>query len=416
MDIARTCRTGFLFSLLLLLLPVGTSFAGEEVVKDGVLHVVNEAEPRDGRQEVQLEEVWRVGGDDSEDFFGMISQVKVDDDGTVYLLDTRLAEIPVYSPEGERLRTLSREGEGPGETRMPSNLIFMPGGNLGIVQIFPGKITIIDKQGAPVGEFKVGGGDPTKGGLMQFFDCQSVGDRLIVCGESIAMGDGNQTRTNFVASYDLEGQEISRFFENPVFQDYSQWIFNEDEQVRVAFRQVLAGPDGRVYLIPSRNRYAINVYSQDGALERIIERENFEHRVRSDEDYELIKSTVQAQLAQLPNPKITISRTEPDLTSLTMGSDGNIWVSTSKSGVDQPKGVFFTWDIFDLDGHFIKQISAACPGDGEEDMLVWTPGGDAVQVTGFLAAARALGGGVGSGEEDEEAVPMEIIYYRAIGD
>ena len=63
-----------------------------------------------------------------------------------------------------------------------------------------------------------------------------------------------------------------------------------------------------------------------------------------------------------------------------------------------------------------EQVSAVCPGDGENDMLVWTPGGDAVQVTGFLAAARALGGGVASGNFEEEAAPVKVIYYRAVGE
>ena len=35
----------------------------------------------------------------------------------------------MYSPDGERLTILSREGDGPGETRIPANLLFMPDGH-----------------------------------------------------------------------------------------------------------------------------------------------------------------------------------------------------------------------------------------------------------------------------------------------
>ena len=93
--------------------------AGEEVDKDGVLHVMNGAKPSEGNETVELEEVWRHGGEDDEEFFGMISQCVVGDDGTIYLLDTRMSEVPVYSPDGERLDTLSREGDGPGRDADP---------------------------------------------------------------------------------------------------------------------------------------------------------------------------------------------------------------------------------------------------------------------------------------------------------
>ena len=39
------------------------------------------------------------------------------------------------------------------------------------------------------------------------------------------------------------------------------------------------------------------------------------------------------------------------------------------------------------------QVAAACPGDGEEDIIMWTPAGDAVMVTGFTEAVQALQSG-----------------------
>ncbi len=392
------------------------AFAGEEVTKNGVVHVQNAAEPSERSETVHLEEAWRVGGEDSEDFFGMISQVVVGGDGAIYLLDTRLSEVPVYSPEGERLGTLSREGEGPGETRIPSNLLFMPDGTLGLVQIFPGKITKIQTDGTPAGVFEVGNSDPTQGGFMQFFDCVSRGDEVIISAESISQTQpGAQDRTNFVAAYDMEGNEKARFWETTRHLDFANFEFNEDERDRVDFRRMAVGTDGHFYLAPERNRYVINVYNAEGTLERIIERE-YEHHRRSDEEIQRMRSALENQLRQLPDPKIEISQTEPDISGLRIGTDGNLWVDTSRGGVDQPEGIFFTWDVFTPDGHFLKQVSAACPGDGENDIMIWTPSGDAVQVTGFTEALRAFQGGGGTTDEEdtEEATPMEVVYYRVV--
>jgi hypothetical protein len=68
---------------------VSGAAATEEVLVDGVLHVRNGETPRDGITTVQLQEVWRVGGEDDEHIFGVISDVLVDDAGNLYLLDMR---------------------------------------------------------------------------------------------------------------------------------------------------------------------------------------------------------------------------------------------------------------------------------------------------------------------------------------
>jgi len=135
----------WLLSLVVLLLAL-PALAGEEIKMEGVTHIMNSSVPAKGNRTIHLEEVWRVGGDEGEDFFGMISQVRIGEDGLIYLLDTRLSEVPVYSTEGVRVNTLSREGDGPGETRIPSNMLFMPDGSLGLVQVFPGKIIKVQLQ------------------------------------------------------------------------------------------------------------------------------------------------------------------------------------------------------------------------------------------------------------------------------
>jgi hypothetical protein len=151
-------------------------------------------------------------------------------------------------------------------------------------------------------------------------------------------------------------------------------------------------------------------------MERVIERE-YTHRIRSDEDFNRIKTVMEAQLAQIPNAKIIPSKTEPDIGSLEFGNDGNLWVTSSLSGVDQPEGILTTWDVFSPDGHFIKIVSAKCEGDGENDILIWTPDGNAVVITGFVEALEALQSNGAGGEEDEEeeAEPMEVIYMRVAG-
>ncbi len=387
----------------------------DETTKDGVLWVENGAEPTGGRRDVHLEEMWRVGGDDGEDFFGLITDAVFDDEGNLYLLDTRLAEVPVYAPDGERLSTLSREGDGPGETRLPSKILFMPNGALGLAQIFPGRIVMIDTEDTPQGIWEIAA-DKTEGGFVQFFDVYSQGENIMVMAEAIEqVPPTGQTRTRYAASYDMEGNELVRYEAHPRELDFTAFNWVEDDIRQIDFRHTAVGPDNRVYVASERNKYQINVYQPDGTPDRIITRE-FAHHLRTQEEIDRVESTLETQLAQLPNPKWTVSKTEPDIGALRIGPDGNLWVESSRGGVDQPEGVFFTWDVFDGDGHFVEQVAARCPGDGEEDMMLWTKDG-AIQVTGFISAILSLqgGGGAGDEDEDEEAEPMEVICYSIAG-
>lgn len=403
-------------ALLTLMTGVPAAFAAPTTtVKDGVTSVMNGAQPSGGREVVALEEVWRVGGDEGEDFFGLITQVRVGKDGRIFLLDTRLAEVPVYDKAGNRVATLSREGDGPGESRLPANLVFMPDGTLGLAQIFPGKIVKINLDGSPAGTLVPGAADPTQGGFLQLFDCIPSGQDLIVTAESISQaGAAAQDRTNYVAAVDAAGKEKVRFYEHKNHLDFTAFEFNEDKTDRVDFRKVAVGRDGRVYIAAHRNRYAIDVYGKDGKLQRVIERA-YEPRARTDEEYQRLQNVVQTQLSQLPGAKVTMSHNEPDIAAIEIGIDGNLWVSSSRSGHEQPKGIMFTWDVFSPDGEFIKQVSAKCAGDGMKDTLIWTPDGNAVLVTGFLDAALSLQSGGASTGSDDEAAPMEVVYLKRIG-
>ncbi|MCP4572865.1 MAG: hypothetical protein GY838_10980 [bacterium] len=391
----------------------GAAAAGE-VMKDGVLWVENEAVPSGGVRNVQLEEMWRVGGEDSEDFFGIIADALFDDAGNLYLADLQLNEIAVYDPDGERVTTLSREGEGPGEIRLPSKILWMPNGALGIATIFPGRVVMIDTEDTPLGNWEIGG-DITEGGFMQFFDVFNQGENLVVMAESIEQNPpAGQVRTRFAASYDMEGTELARFEEHRRELDFTNFHWVEDEIEQIEFRHTAVGPDNRVYIASERNEYRINVYQQDGTLARVVTRP-YEHQPRVQAEVERIESNLERQLAQLPSAKWTVSKIEPDISALRIGPDGNLWVETSRGGVDQPEGVFYTWDVFDGDGDFLEQVAAHCDGDGLEDMMLWR-GDTAVQITGFMPAIRAMQGGGAAVEGDEEAEPMEIICYKVVGD
>ena len=51
--------------------------------------------------------------------FGTVGSIAVDDDHDVYVLDRQARHVRVYDSDGTYLRTLGRDGEGPGEFKVP---------------------------------------------------------------------------------------------------------------------------------------------------------------------------------------------------------------------------------------------------------------------------------------------------------
>ena len=74
-------------------------WTGQKVEKEGVVHISNPAEAMEDPVTVTLTELWRVGGDtdDENEFFGVINRITTDKDGNVYLLDSQLNEVKVFS-------------------------------------------------------------------------------------------------------------------------------------------------------------------------------------------------------------------------------------------------------------------------------------------------------------------------------
>ena len=129
------------------------AWKGRETVVEGVRHVDNPAEGILPPLTVTAKELWRVGGDADadEELFGVIEALTTDPAGNVYLLDKQLSEVKVFSRDGGYLRTVGREGEGPGEFRAGLGLFFTPEGRLAVLQGAPPKVVLFTAAGEPAG-------------------------------------------------------------------------------------------------------------------------------------------------------------------------------------------------------------------------------------------------------------------------
>jgi len=102
---------------------------------------------------VSLELVRKIGDIDTDDenlAFNYPSDVAVDAQGNIYILDAGNARIQKFGPDGNYLATIGRKGQGPGEFVMPGNITFDKDGNLVVADSTQSRIHVIIGGGADV--------------------------------------------------------------------------------------------------------------------------------------------------------------------------------------------------------------------------------------------------------------------------
>ena len=98
-----------------------------------------------GTHDVVMRHLWTLGADDL--LIGRLGSIAVDDEGTIFALDEQLGQVQVIAADGTWLRSIGREGEGPGEFRNPTDMFLTHDGKVAVVQQSPAKVALIAPDG-----------------------------------------------------------------------------------------------------------------------------------------------------------------------------------------------------------------------------------------------------------------------------
>ncbi len=403
-----------------LLLAAAVAGAGEVTTVDGVPHIRNGATPAEGTVSWALQERWRIGGDDEDVLLGVILRADIDADDNVYLLDTQLRQVHILSSAGAYLRSIGSEGEGPGEVSFLADLVLLPDETIGLVQGFPAQIERHDSEGVPVGKLVPQDLDGKNGGFSSLSDVSYRGGVLALGGGVMQQKDGSFERVDFLGTYQPDGTPRARLVEKSSTPDFANFKFVEKDDYFVTRGGGWAiGPDGRVYAASYRDRYAIDVYNPDGSLERVIERE-YEPWKRTEEEKERVgDGLLIVANGQQMDIEVHAEDHDPCIDELYVDDQNQLWVRSGHSDREQPAGTMLTYDVFDAEGHYLRQVAVQCDGDTEKDGLIHLAGNRFLLVRGLQDAARSMRGGRGGAdvEEDEaqEDVLLEVVFYTVSG-
>jgi len=401
-----------------MLLSLALAIPAAAMPANDVIHLDNPAMPRDGAVDVQLEELWRVGGDDDDLILGLVTQVRQDRNGDLYVMDAQLSCVHVFSEDGEYLRTIFGEGEGPGEIRGPRDFVLLDDGRVGAVQEVPGKLVFVDRQGVPAGQLEIGGSGVGHGGFCQTFSAFTNGTTLLVAGFIQKPGQpGHLQQTSFLSRVDAEGRLVTDLARVDNDIEFATFVFDETRHLAPFWWNAAVAPDGRIYVAPDLLRYEINVFQPDGTAERVITRDQ-EPWPRTQADKDRFVEMVQAVYHGMPvEVQVAPVDHEPTVAYLHRGlrvhPDGSLWVLTSR-GIREPgAGAMATFDVFDPDGEFDRQVNVHGDWDARHDGVFFLADDRAVVVTGFAdAMLTQFTGGNMTLDLAGDAGSVEVIVCR----
>lgn len=84
--------------------------------------------------------------------------IAVGRDGEIYLLDTQVPVMRVYSADGTHLRDIGREGGGPGEYKRPDGMAVLPDGRILVRDPANQRISVFDEDGEYLTQWMLSGG------------------------------------------------------------------------------------------------------------------------------------------------------------------------------------------------------------------------------------------------------------------
>jgi hypothetical protein len=337
----------------------------------------------------------------------VLSQIASDEDDNVYLLDAQLNEVMIFSPDGEFIRSIGREGEGPGEFRRASDMFLTVDGNVAVLQRMPGKIVVLTPEGEPVGNLPVP--EPEDGGMQMFARGCLSGDNVILSTNRFARNDAGFEMTMALIAVDASGAQTAAYLTRSDKNDFANMVF--DEKTGIGALVWNAGSDGRVFTSDNFDAYRIQIWNPDGTPERVIERE-YESRERSDEEMKRSTPVIRIRRGnRAQSPEVKTSKTDRDVQQIFPREDGSVWVLSSKGAFDVEDGVIAAFDVFDRGGQYTRHVTVNGEGSYRDDGF-YVVKDRLYVVTGLRSARRAMfGGSEGETEEEDTGEPMSVICY-----
>lgn len=359
--------------------------------------------------DVEMAKLWELSCDDEDIVFGRISGGKVGTDGNAYLLDSQLKRILVIDRVGNVVRTIGREGPGPGELANPTDVIVYGKLGLIVVEHWPSRLVGMTYAGEPLVTI-----DPSHDlddyAIYVVHKADYSSGRLVCMMSHKTYSGGKESITCRLARLSDRG-EIER--------EYLRWsheyrfrrdVVDETSGYFPAQAWCLLS-DGTLAVAPTRDKYLIELYGVDGDLLRTIG-SDFRSPKRTAAELNKIRTMKKKIVNGREVPlQFNLEETDPAILSMQVLDDGSLWVATAMHIRDLAPGEAGRYDVFSRNGVFVGQHVLHFTNDPSRDRFWLLNDGSVLQVKNFHELDMTAIGARGALREQERRSGWSVALW-----
>ena len=311
--------------VIILVLVAGVSFSQKIETKDGIRLIHNGKQSKWGKNpKVSLEYVKNIGDLESDDdnvLFYMPSDIAIDEEGNVYVLDSGNHRIQKFDSDGNFLASFGRHGQGPGEFQYPQSIDLDEEGNMYVSDSGNQKINILKHDGTFDKDIQMMDESP---GIIRIRDDKIIQAKAAsMFSLQIGMMNQDEELPKLIRVFNMEAEVQNEFGEQKDFKDF---LVN-----RLGNRHhVFVDKDGYVYLaFDYQNR--IEKYSPAGKLLWRADRE-LNYDVSSPKTKGSRSGSGGRMVVRMPDMNRVAS-------GIAVDDKGRVWVVTNKRQIKEDERV-----------------------------------------------------------------------------
>lgn len=413
---------------MLIMLTVAVAIAEEQVwtgdnnTNNSISTIENPGDPIEPLRMIHCEELWRVGGDDevADAPLGFITDIEIDREGQMYLLDSSFSCIHIFDPTGHWLRSIGRQGDGPGEFTRAEKFLILPKGDFGVLQPMSAKVIGLTRDGLPAPNVEFRGDEGIK--IIGLID--AVSDQVIVdLTEQVRKGK-ERFMVETLATYDRKGNPQRVILERMIAQADQGVVVDADGNGSFGGFWCVSA-DGRIFVSRRPHEYQIEVFNLAGVLQKIIQRQYATVRLSKDEladENERVERL--RRMTRGSGITFEVDPDKRDIVAMYPRPTGDLWVSTSRGDLDRVEGTLGLFDVFDINGRYVRQVSPQVDYNPERDNFELI--GDRLFIfkqgqmrPSYVSESSKMtiyydNDNLESDDQDDEAVPFEVVCYQLV--
>ncbi|MCJ7578931.1 MAG: 6-bladed beta-propeller, partial [Candidatus Aminicenantes bacterium] len=321
---------GVCFFLFAAAFPQKANWKGSFKEIEGIVVVKNPNKPIYSNEIVFFEEELSIGKPDGpeEYILNHILSFSADDEGNIFILDMKPFNVKVYDKEGKFLRSIGREGQGPGEFQSPENIQLTN----------QNELMVCDSDRGAILFFSVGG---------QFLR-EIKSQLLILAGYTLFDSQGNI----YLNKFDFR-ERVGKLIKLPHPYESSEDITSLPDPAK----RVVPPPQIRFALLPEGNmvwgistHYVFYILDSSGRIIRKIEKES--PALRMTEDYR--KQYFERLPPAIPKESQIFSPSFPSFDQFFADGQGRLFVKSYQKLKGTNKNII---DVFDPEGRFLCQTA-----------------------------------------------------------